>query len=147
MDERIKEYLKYLNKYYLLLLESRKVPYDEFIANPVHYGSTERFFHLAIESCLNIGNRLIALYQFSKPVNTPDTYADIFKEMHRLGVVESDFLDRLVQMAKFRNRLVHLYWELDRDTIYGFLQNNLDDFKLFQQKVVDYLNSNELSET
>ena len=147
MDERLKEYLKYLNKYYLLLLESRKIPYDEFITNPFYYGSTERFFHLAIESCLNIGNRLIALYQFSKPVNTPDTYADIFKEMHRLGVVDSDFLNRLVKMAKFRNRLVHLYWELDRDTIYGFLQNDLDDFQLFQQKVVHFLKKNKLSES
>ena len=80
-------------------------------------------------------------------MNAPDTYADIFNEMHRLGVVESDFLHRLVQMAKFRNRLVHLYWELDRDTIYGFLQNNLDDFKLFQQKVVDFLNNNKLSDS
>ena len=144
MDERIKEHLQYLNKYYLHLLEARKVPYDEFIGNPIHYGSTERFFHLAIESCLNIGNRLIALYQFVEPVDTPDTYADIFKQMHRLGVVDADFLKRLVQMAKFRNRLVHLYWELDRETIYGFLQDNLDDFKLFQQKVVDFLNKNKL---
>lgn len=91
-----------------------------------------------------IGNRLIALFQFSKPVDTPDTYADIFKEMHRLGAVDADFLKRLVKMAKFRNRLVHLYRVLDRDTIYNFLQNNLDDFKLFEKKVVDFLNKNTL---
>jgi Ni,Fe-hydrogenase I cytochrome b subunit len=53
MDERIKEHLKYLNKYYLLLLESSKLPYDKFINNPIHQASTERFLHLAIESCLN----------------------------------------------------------------------------------------------
>ena len=146
MDERIKEHLKYLNKYYLLLRDARKVPYDDFLSNPVFYGSTERFFHLAIESCLNIGNRLIALYQFSKPVDTPNTYADIFKGMYRLGVVEADFLERLVQMAQFRNRLVHLYWEIDRETVYEFLQDNLDDFKLFQKNVVDFLNRNRLSE-
>lgn len=144
MDERIKAHLQYLNKYYLLLLEARKVPYDEFVDNALHYGSTERFFHLAIESCLNIGNRLIALYQFNKPVDTPDTYVDIFKSMNRLGAVDDGFLERLVQMAKFRNRLVHLYWELDRETIYSFLQNNLEDFKLFQQKVVEFLNKNKL---
>jgi hypothetical protein len=52
MDERIKQHLQYLNRYDLLLLDSRKVPYDEFHANPLYYGSTERFFQLAIE----IGN-------------------------------------------------------------------------------------------
>ena len=146
MDERIKEHLKHLNKYHLLLLEARKVPYDDFINNPVYYGSTERFFQLAIESCLNMGNRLIALYQFSKPVDMPDTYADIFKEINRLGVVDKEFLPRLVKMAKFRNRLVHLYWELDRDTIYDFLHNDLNDFKLFQENVVDFLNKNKITE-
>jgi len=144
MDERIKEHLKHLNKYYLLLLESRKVSYNDFLENPIHHGSTERFLHLAIESCLNIGNRLISLYQFSKPVATPETYADIFKEMHRLGVVDSDFLQRLVKMAQFRNRLVHLYWEIDQEAVYGYLQNNLNDFKLFQKNVVDFLNKNKL---
>lgn len=144
MDERIKEHLKHLNKYYLLLLESRKVSYNEFLENPIHHGSTERFLHLAIESCLNIGNRLISLYQFSKPVATPETYADIFKEMYRLGVVDSDFLQRLVKMAQFRNRLVHLYWEIDQEAVYGYLQNNLNDFKLFQKNVVAFLNKNKL---
>ena len=100
---------------------------------------------MAIESCLNIGNRLLSLYQFSKPVTTPDTYADIFKEMNRLGVVDDDFLQRLIKMAGFRNRLVHLYWDIDKETVYGFLQNNLDDFKLFQRNVVAYLNQNKLA--
>ena len=65
MDERIKEHLKHLNRYYLLLLEAKKIPYEDFKNSPIHQGSTERFLHLAIESCLNVGNRLISLYQFS----------------------------------------------------------------------------------
>ena len=47
-------------------------------------------------------------------------------------------------MAKFRNRLVHLYWEIDPETVYQLLQDNLDDFVLFQQKVVSFLNQNKL---
>jgi uncharacterized protein YutE (UPF0331/DUF86 family) len=144
MDERIKEHLKLLNKYYLLLLDAKKLPHDEFISNPILQGSSERFLQLAIESCLNIGNRLISLYQFEKPVATPETYADIFKELGMLGVVEQDFAQRLIKMAKFRNRLVHLYWDIDQETIYQFLQVNLDDFNLFQQKVVEYLRCNKL---
>lgn len=144
MDERIKEHLKYLNKYYLHLLEAREIPRNEFMKNSMHRAGAERFLHLAIESCLNIGNRLIALYQFSKPVSTPETYADIFHEMYRLGVVEDDFKNRLIKMAKFRNRLVHLYWEIDPETVYQLLQDNLDDFVLFQQKVVAFLNQNKL---
>ena len=102
---------------------------------------------MAIESCLNIGNRLLSLIQFVKPVATPETYADIFKEMSRLGVVDHDFMQRLIKMAGLRNRLVHLYWKIDQKTLYEFLQNDLDDFKLFQQNVVAYLNQNKLDKT
>jgi uncharacterized protein YutE (UPF0331/DUF86 family) len=142
MDDRIKDHLKHLNKYYLLLLESRKIPYTEFTDSLVYQGSTERFLQLAIESCINIGNRLISLFQFTKPVTTPDTYADIFKELGRLGVVDHDFTQRLIKMARFRNRLVHLYWDIDPESIYGFLQDNLNDFKLFQEAVVEFLRKN-----
>jgi uncharacterized protein YutE (UPF0331/DUF86 family) len=142
MDDRIKDHLKHLNKYYLLLLESRKIPYTEFTDSLVYQGSTERFLQLAIESCINIGNRLISLFQFTKPVTTPDTYADIFKELGRLGVVDHDFTQRLIKMARFRNRLVHLYWDIDQESIYGFLQDNLNDFKLFQEAVVEFLRKN-----
>jgi len=145
MDDRIKDHLKHLNKYYLLLLESRKIPYTEFADSLVYQGSTERFLQLAIESCINIGNRLISLFQFTKPVTTPDTYADIFKELGRLGVLDHDFTQRLIKMARFRNRLVHLYWDIDQEFVYGFLQDNLNDFKLFQEAVVEFLLKNKLS--
>lgn len=145
MDERIKSHLKYLNKYYLLLTDASKIPYDEFINNSVYQGSTERYLHLAIESCLNIGNRLLTLYQFTKPITTPETYSDIFKELGRIGVVDQDFSQRLIKMAKFRNRLVHLYWEIDETTIYQLIGNELGDFKLFEKCVVDFLKKNPLA--
>jgi uncharacterized protein YutE (UPF0331/DUF86 family) len=144
MDERIKDHLMRLNKYYLLLLDAQKVPYDEFADDEIHQSAVERFLQLAIESCLNIGNRLISLYQFKKPVKAPETYADIFIQIQKLGAIESEFASQLVEMAKFRNRLVHMYWDIDIETLYHFLQSNIDDFKKFEQCIVDYINSNKL---
>ena len=59
--------------------------------------------------------------------------------METLGVIDGPFADRLVKMAKFRNRLVHLYWDLDKEMIYQFVQENLEDFKMFEKRVVEYL--------
>ena len=144
MDDRIKEHLKRLNKYYLILLEIQKLEKETFMQEDLYRASSERYLQIAIESCLNIGNRLISLYQFKKPVDTPETYADIFIGMKKLGVIDDDFGQRLVKMAKFRNRLVHLYWEIDAETLYRFIKNDLEDFKLFEQNVVEYLNKNPL---
>lgn len=146
MDERITEHLKHLNKYYLLLVEASKAPREVFVNDQILSGSTERFLQLAIESCLNIGNRLISLYQFQKPVDTPETYADIFKQMKALGAIDDKFCDRLIDMAKFRNRLVHLYWDIDRERVYQFIQENLKDFQLYREKVIEYLAANPLRE-
>lgn len=59
--------------------------------------------------------------------------------MEILGVIEGAFAERLIKMAKFRNRLVHLYWDLDKEMIYQFVRENVEDFKLFEKKVIDYL--------
>ena len=139
MDERIKEQLKHLNKYRLLLADIKKRSHKDFMKDQILQGSAERFLQLAIESCLNIGNRLLSLQQFEKPTETPETYADIFIQLKNMGIIDSSFCERLVKMAKFRNRLVHLYWEIEKDKVYEILQNNLEDFSIFQEKIIGYL--------
>lgn len=147
MDERVKDHLKHLNKYYLLLLKARETRRDTFLKDQLLQGSSGRFLQLAIESRLNVGNRLISLYQFERPVSTPETYADIFREMEGLGIIDSAFCERLVKMAKFRNRLVHLYWDIGEEQVFQFLQENLEDFRVFREKVIEYLSRQKASES
>ena len=146
MDERIKEHLKRLNMYHQRLRNAQDASYEVFVSDDVLLSSSERYLHLAIESCINVGNRLLSLYQFQKPVRSPETYADIFRELRLLGVVDAAFRDRLIQMAKFRNRLVHLYWELESEQVYRFIQEDLGDFRGFQDDVVNFLNANPISD-
>jgi uncharacterized protein YutE (UPF0331/DUF86 family) len=40
-------------------------------------------------------------------------------------------------MVSFRNRTVHLYWELDDDVVYDILQNNLGDFETFVDHILN----------
>jgi uncharacterized protein YutE (UPF0331/DUF86 family) len=64
----------------------------------------------------------------------------MFKALHQVGVVEEEFSLRLVEMAKFRNRLVHAYWDLDNEAVYRILQDCTDDFQLFQEETVAFFN-------
>jgi uncharacterized protein YutE (UPF0331/DUF86 family) len=139
MDERIKEHLKRLNQYYLKLTGLQKLSYESFTADPINIDAAERVLQIAIESCLNIGNRLISLLQLEQPVRTPESYADIFVIMWQLKIIDKSFSERLVKMAKLRNRLVHLYWDLDAETTYRILQENINDLKKFQDAVVKFI--------
>lgn len=51
----------------------------------------------------------------------------------------------MIKMARFRIRLVHLYLEIDTEAIYGFIHENLEDFKKFEQ-MVEFLIENRLGE-
>ena len=140
VDERIKEHLKRLNQYYLQLVNIRQLSYEDFINNDINRAAAERVLQIAIESCLNIGNRLISLLQFEQPIPTPESYAEIFIIMRNLKIIDLEFSNRLVEMAKYRNRLVHLYWDLDPEATYRILHENIDDLNKFQDIVVDFLN-------
>ncbi len=140
MDERVLDHLKRLNQYRLRLLEMKQLTREEFLKDDMRQAAVERLLHLAIESCLNIGNRIVSLSQFETPVETPETYADVFKALHQIGAVDEEFSLRLVEMANFRNRLVHAYWDLDKEAVYQILQNCVDDFQFFQEKTIAFLN-------
>lgn len=139
MDDRIKEHLKRLHRDLLMLGDLRNAPLDTFKGDSVTRAASERYLQMAIESCLNIGNRLLALVQMEQPVTTPETYADIFKELDRLGVWEDhDLTERLIQMSRFRNRLVHIYGDIDEETVYRILHESLSDLERFKQAIIEY---------
>ena len=42
-------------------------------------------------------------------------------------------------MASFRNRLVHLYWEVDDRRVYNSLTHDLDDFDTYVRYIQAFL--------
>jgi uncharacterized protein YutE (UPF0331/DUF86 family) len=107
------------------LRELARVPEEEFLNNPDKIGSSKYYFIVAIESSIDMCNHLIARNGY----RVPDDYGDTFTVMGEVGALDREFADALRNMAKFRNRLVHLYWEIDDQQLYGILQSRLDDFK------------------
>ena len=140
LDSRIKDHLQRLVKYLNALKDIKKHSKEEFLENGILEASSERYLQLSIESCLNIGNRIISLEQFDKEISAPETYADIFRILEKIGVIENEFSDKLVKMAKFRNRLVHIYWDIDKEEMYNIIQTNLGDFEKFIECVIQYYN-------
>jgi len=140
MDEKILQQCQLLNRYVKYLEEISKADHDKFINDFLLKGSAERYLQLAIESCINIGNRILSIIQMDKPVKTPETYADIFYEIGVLGILPKDFIDTMINMVRFRNRIVHMYWDIDPEQLYTILQDKLGDFGKFRQYVIDFLN-------
>ncbi|CAA9231275.1 MAG: hypothetical protein AVDCRST_MAG77-1025 [uncultured Chloroflexi bacterium] len=117
---RIAEYTSYLR-------QLAQTPEAQFTADFVLLGSAKYYLMTAIEACLDLAQHVIA----RRGWRTPNSYADTFDVLAEHGLVPADFLPRLRSMARFRNRLVHLYWDVDPQTLYALLQSNLGDFDRF----------------
>ena len=114
---------------------------EEIVADPDKIASAKYHFIVAIESCIDMCNHIISRNGF----RVPDDYADTFRVMAEEGVLKNEILDDLVAMAKFRNRLVHLYWEVNNDQLYSILTSRLSDFKMVLTSISNYLKWDNLS--
>jgi len=141
MDEKLATQLRLLKKYTDFLKQIRSIEKHEYLKDSILQGAAERFLQLSIECCINIGNRILSLEQTRHNIDVPETYADIFKALSNIGIIENDFCENMTKMAKFRNKLVHVYWDLDKEQIYQIIQNNLSDFDNFISIIAAYVNS------
>jgi uncharacterized protein YutE (UPF0331/DUF86 family) len=111
---------------------------EEYLANPMVQGWTERLFQVSIECCIDIASHTIAGYGLKRPAYRRDVFTVLSQE----GYLEADFAADMVEMGKLRNRLVHLYWDIDPEEMYKYLQEDvalLKGFRAFALAVLDEL--------
>ncbi|MEK6698218.1 MAG: DUF86 domain-containing protein [Nitrospirota bacterium] len=109
------------------LEELKRLHKDAFLSDPHKISSAKYNFIVAIEGIVDLCNHLIAKNAF----RTPEDYADTFKVLAEKGAFDRDFTGTLIQMARFRNRLVHIYWEVNSDELHHILTTRLDDVRRF----------------
>ncbi|MBS3755523.1 MAG: DUF86 domain-containing protein [Desulfobacterales bacterium] len=79
----------------------------------------------AIEAALNICFHVTA----KKLKNVPEDYGDCFRNLGQANLIDASLAERLADMARFRNRLVHLYWDIDYGAVYDIIANSLNDLE------------------
>jgi len=91
---------------------------------------------VAIEALIDLSNHLISQNNF--PI--PESYADSFKILKDEGVLSPELTLKLRDMARFRNRLVHIYWEVDDEMVYEILNQDINDIRTFLKAYLEFLN-------
>jgi len=89
----------------------------------------------AIEACLDIGQHIIA----EKGVRRAEEYREILEVLEEEGIIEPKLSQRLQEMAKFRNLLVHRYGELDLQRVFAVMEEDLGDIEEYVRGILDYL--------
>ncbi len=74
----------------------------DFVSDPHKVASAKYFLIVAIEASIDMCNHLISKNRF----RVPEDYADTFRVNCEAGAFSDEFVEKLKEMAKFRNRLV-----------------------------------------
>ncbi|MGB9721559.1 MAG: type VII toxin-antitoxin system HepT family RNase toxin [bacterium] len=117
------------------LKELAQLSEDAFLADRHKIGSAKYNFVVAIEAIIDMCNHIISKNRF----RTPEDYADTFTVMFENGVFDLDLTETLKKMARFRNRLIHIYWEVNNQELHRIMRENLDDFEKFLIAIKEYL--------
>lgn len=130
-SQKIAEKLIALDEFLLLLKEIGSISSEAFLKDKIFIGSAKYYLQVSIECCLDIANHIIASERF----RAPKDYADSFKILEEMNIVPGELSRKLQQMAKFRNRLVHLYGEIDNQYVYDFMREDIDDIREFRSMI------------
>ncbi len=133
--EVIRKRLNKLDEYLSILYSLRQYNFDEFISDPEHYGSAERFLQLAIEAMTDIGNHLISELQ----LGVVNWYSDVPGILAEKGYMDHSLKEKWTQMIGFRNVLVHEYLDIDRKIVHEVLQHRLEDIEALKQVFAQFL--------
>ena len=131
--EKISQKFIQLENYLGLLKEISKESEEAFLKNQIIIGSAKYYLQVSIECCLDVANHIIA----SERLRAPNDYADSFTVLEEKGIFHQQLGQRLRQMAKFRNRLVHLYGEIDDKYVYEFLKTDVEDIRKFRKTIIE----------
>jgi uncharacterized protein YutE (UPF0331/DUF86 family) len=130
--EKIIQKFQQLDEFLGLLRKISKTPIKLFLKDKLMIGSAKYYLQVSIECCLDVTNHIIASEHF----RAPKDYADSFMIIEEEGLISGDQGQRLRQMAKFRNRLVHLYGEIDDAYVYEFMKEDLKDIEEFKSIII-----------
>lgn len=130
-EQRVAEKLRMIRENLDKLSLFKGVPVHSFISDFKEYDSAKYNLQTTIEAMLDICNHIIARNAYE----VPKTNADAFRLLCRKKILSADMEDTYTAMARFRNRVVHLYDQVDSREIFRMINENLADFERFLEDI------------
>lgn len=133
--ERILSKIAELDSYQLEIKEILPGSYEEYTSSIETKRACERLIHIMIETVIDISTIIVKELK----LGLPGEEDDVFKKLHKKGVITKSMKEKLKRMKGFRNILVHRYAEVDDELVFSFLKEDIRDFNQFRKEVVGFL--------
>jgi uncharacterized protein YutE (UPF0331/DUF86 family) len=133
--DSIKDKLFRLNEHIKFVDDVLKNSDSEIVKDLSLYYSLEHILQLSIQIILDLGSHIIS-EEFQE---VPKDYTEVISLLGKHKIIGQDFADIQVRMAKFRNRLVHDYDNIDKQKVLEYARSAPGVFRTFGKSFTDFI--------
>ena len=112
------------------------MPICEILSDRRNAAAAESFLRRSLEAIFDIGRHILAK---TGGINMATEYKAIARGLGERNVVSKDLSQKLIQMAGYRNRMVHMYHIIAEDELYNIITEDLNDIREFVVSIKKYL--------
>jgi uncharacterized protein YutE (UPF0331/DUF86 family) len=132
------KHFRLINESLIVLSHRLSLSKEAFLADQTIQDHVAYRMLQLVESCFKMG--LAILDVLNKEC---ETYSGVFRALHRYGVISEELQSQMENLAKLRNRLVHVYWDIEPDEIYSSLHACLEPVREYAEIAAKFLGQSE----
>lgn len=131
-QEKIRQKIHFIRENLAYLEEFKDLDKESFKSDHIKEAAAIRMLQVAIEAVLDICSHIISREGWG----LPKSYLESVELAVQNGLIPLELAQDYKNMAKFRNRVVHLYDKVDSEELIEIINSHLDDFKPFIRNVL-----------
>lgn len=132
----IKQRLALIGSYLSELEKLAAISKEAFLRDKLKTGAAESYLRRSLEAIFDIGRHILAK---TGSVELAGEYKTIATGLAQKNIVDKNLSEKLVEMAGYRNRLVHMYSHVTDEELYEIIAGNLKDIREFVKQLRNYL--------
>ena len=129
--------LDFMTDYLDRLSAFESITLEEYLNDRGKQLIIERLLQLIIQVALDVNRYLLKRLELPQP----NSNFDVFIEVSNCGIITTNLASVLSQSGVLRNRLVHLYDEIDPVKVHQAIDSVLQNYPIYQRQVTTYLDS------
>lgn len=133
--ESLQSKINRIRKNVMELKKLGNLSFQEYSGDHRNMAVAERLLETSIQAMLDIGSHIIA----EEGLGDPLEYRDVFEILAQAKIIPPKKKESFLNMTGLRNRIVHVYEDIDHKRIHRFLKNNLGDFDVFVEAATRYI--------
>ena len=132
---RVLDLIRLIESYLSELRTFSSMTKEAFLSDKKNPPFVESYLRRSLEAVFDIGRHILAKTYGSRVIE----YKAIAKELGEKGVITGELTDILLEMAGYRNRMVHFYKEVTPEEMYEIVTKHLLDFDRVIHEIVSFI--------